>query len=739
MKLVLKVLLGLVLLVVLAVAVVFLWLDPNVFKPRIEALASEQGVHLEIRGDLSWQFWPSVGIEINDIALASAQTPNEPLASLASASLLVATRPLFDGELVVEHLLVEGARVDLVSDAQGRGNWENLIRANAEASPEDLARAKAAGADRATALSSSEEASSSDEPKPEGESGQALKLAVERISIADTEVSFKDEAKGSHTKARLASLVLNGFNLEDRPFDLSLDASAEVNDPAAFAKPLVAEVHLEAQMQMDAAINRFVLAGGQLALTLGEGASQARVATEFALTVEGLQEQLRYTGQLAVEPVNLKALLASLGQAVPETAREDALTRLSFSTDVVGSKNALTLAPVEMTLDDTTFSGELAVNDISKQALLVTLAGNSINVDHYLPPPAPDAEAGSSSSAPKGKAPAAETPPEAPIPLEPIRALNAQVSLDLAKAIVNKLTFENLRLRLSAKDGLVQLSEASLDTYQGHLQADATFDARGNKAKAAFNADMAGVRLQPLLADLEMNEKVQLTGALNLDATGTTSGVLASELFEKLVAEARFSGAEVTFAPINVEKYFCKMVSLVRDEAQSEDGKTSEEREWPEFTPLRALEGRVNIRDQKVTVDNFSAGVEQLLLATQGNLDLAGQTYDFRLPLTLLEKATSEQGCTVKSNYWLNRSLSLLRCKGSLENLQPLKDCGLDSKALESLTADYAKYRVQKELVRKLGGDNKNGENKDGESTGQDDTSKAVEGLLNRFLKKDKE
>ncbi len=726
MKLILKLFMLLLLLVILAVAFVLLFLDPNVFKPRIEKLAAQQGVHLDIAGDLGWRFWPSVGIDINDISVASVQTPDEPLASLKSASLLVATKPLFNGELQVEHLLVDGAKVTLTADEAGSKNWQKFTpqerKAAGELTDKQINDLKTQQAQQAQADSSPAEAN---------EEGRSLSLAVDKISITNSDFHFKDLATEQEVRAQLKTAELTGFNFANNPFALSTEATLTLQSDSAPGGTLPVDIELAATMQVDENIDRFELRDGKLQLFVGQ--DKVAVVSDFNANVQGLQGEMSYGASLAVKPFNLKELLAGLGVAAPETANPDALTQLSLNANATGGPNSFALAPIEATLDQTHLNGELSITDISTQALQLTLVGDSINIDDYLPPPAPEDEV--ASSVPATTAPGGgKTKPQAqeePLPLDAIRALNANVQFDFGKAIINKLTVENLRLRVTAKNGVVQLSEASLNTYQGQLLAQGQLDARGQRAKASFTADMTGVQLEPLLNDLQLEQDVKLTGGLNMKAKGNTSGAFASDLFKQLNAEAQLSGAEVTVAPLNVEKYFCKIVSLAKDEAKSADGKTSEQRSWPEFTEMSTLDGTIRLSNQVLTVENFEAGVEQLLLATQGQLNLAAETYDFRLPLTLLDKSTSAEGCTVKSNYWLNRSLSLLRCKGSLNNLSPLKDCGLDSKALESLTGDYAKYKLQKELTRKLGGDDTSGE--------KDDKTKAVEGILNRLLNQDKE
>jgi AsmA protein len=135
-KLILKILAAIVVLVVVAVLLV-LFFDLNFLKPRIEQTAREQGFDLRINGDLSWAFWPSLGVSVEDIRVAPASAPDKPVALLKQASLLVEVRPLFSGQVKVHHVRVDGAEINLVVDAKGKGNWEVETRETEAASAED--------------------------------------------------------------------------------------------------------------------------------------------------------------------------------------------------------------------------------------------------------------------------------------------------------------------------------------------------------------------------------------------------------------------------------------------------------------------------------------------------------------------------------------------------------------------------------------------------------------------------
>jgi AsmA protein len=759
-KTLLKVLVVLLLLIVLAVAALFFWLDPNIFKPRIKSLAAEQGVALEIAGDISWQFWPSIGIEVEDITVASLSAPDDQLAHLRSASLLVATRPLFDKQLQVEHLIIDGASLAFELDESGASNWSRLAdeaKRKAEragvADPAQVPADAMASADKAKKDATPPVSNESQEDA--GSSGGELQLAVEAISISDAQVSYSDAALSRTAEFRVNALKLTGFNTENQPFALSSDWLVSVKDPAMFAeRELQVAGELSADVQIASDLSKVSINSGDVTLDISGLDDEASVSTGFELEIENPTGELMFNGHVALAPVNVKTLLASLGQSVPVTAEDDALTHLSINTNVSGSARSMTLAPLTLELDDTTVSGEMAVTDLERMALEVTLAGDRINVDHYLPPPVAEKPPTNTTG---NTPPKTDKTPDKPsvasgdeplIPLDAVRALNARVRIDLREAIVSGLTMQNLRLRLNAADGLVQLTEASLDAYEGQLQASGKLDGRGSAARLSTKFEMQGLNVTPLLSDLELDEKIQLSGLMNLDATASSVGLTKNELTQAAIADANFNGAQVTVAPINVEKYFCQAISLTKSlrekdqapaEGEATDGKGAKqepraEQDWPELTEMHDLQGQIQLRQQVITIKSFTAGVEQLLMGLNGQIDLAGQTFDLRLPLTLEQPSTSAEGCTVNSNYWVNRSLSLLRCRGSITTLAPAKDCRLDSKALESLLGDYTKQRLKDELVRKLGGDEKNAEGD--EET--DPTKAAVKGLLNQFLNKDK-
>jgi len=668
--------------VVAAVALVFL-LDPNIFKPRLEALAQDQGLELNIDGNLGWQLWPNLGLEVRDIRLATVADPHTSLMNLEQASLRVQTWPLLSGRVQVHEI------------EQGRGNWETLTSSSASktAGPEaSTTDAEARGAD--------------------GASGSALELAVERISLQDATLNYRDMASGQSLTLAPLNLDVSGFNLQGESFDLALGWQAQINNPDWGAEPLAITGGVSGQTLLARDFDYLQLTQGQLTLDLARAGASGSIRLNLGLRAEGLLSEPAYTGQLSLAPFNPKKMMQLLSLPAIDTQRPEALTRLGLDMDFKGTNTRLTLDPIRLTLDDTHINGVLAVTDFERQALRVDLTGNQLNLDDYLPP-----------------APAEATEPEptdgdqALIPLDLVRGLDLNLRLAFDALTLTGLKARDIELHVRADDGLLTLEQARLQAYEGDLEVGGTLDARGQTAATDFSAQLNGLALAPLLSDLELDQDMQLTGALNGDLKGKTRGVTMNQLMESLTAEANFSGAQVRLAPLNVEQQFCQIVRMA-SRAESDPNQA-----WADYTQLTELSGRALVQNQVVELKDVRAGVERLTLGVQGQVDLQQALVDLTLPLRLGSESTSDQGCQVTSNYWINRSLSLLRCRGSLEAFNPAKDCRPDKEGLAQLAQDYARFRLEDKAKDKV--EEKTGELKERarEKLGED----AVEGLKKMF------
>ena len=665
MKIVLKSLGVIIVLLLVAIVAFVLLVDANRFKPRIEALARDQGVALQIRGDLGWDLWPSLGVAVNDVRVAALEAPEQSIAELQQASLMLKLMPLLRGEFQVDHIVIDGLHLALARDATGKGNWEAFSKPAAD-----------------------EPVTSAPVSSPDGSN---LTLDVEHISLTNTSLAFSDAQAGQASSVRDINLTMDGVNTRSEPFALVLGFVLEQAQPGSEKLTLAGK--LNGQLNIDSSLNNLGFNEGQLALDIS-GKGSAAVALAYSLNVTALQESPVYKGQIELKEMNLRKLLGALGIEL-ETARGDALGKFGLSAAIDGDTKKVKLDNLQLKLDDTHFNGSAAITNFETNAIRASLSGEALNADDYLPPP-------SEAETQPAMAPAEDTP----LPLDSLRTLNLNIKLALQKLIFNKIALQNVDAQILAKNGMLEHS-LNATAYKGKIAAKGQLDARNQLAQLQFDAGVEGLELEPLLKDMEMDSKFGLQGAVQVRALGSSQGNSTNALFKALRANANFSGAQVRLSPINLEQQFCKLVNLVN---QAEDPA----RAWEAYTEMNELSGSIKLRDQIMTIDSFKAGVEKLQLGSRGKINLATDEYDIFLPFKLVkDKAdtvtaeqvavtTSANGCSVGSYYWLERGLELLRCKGSFDEINPLSDCRPDKEMMVELTKDFAVYKVKEKHGAKI-------------------------------------
>jgi AsmA protein len=720
-KLIFKILAAVIALLLIAILVLVLFFDLNMLKPRIEAEARAQGVDLRIGGDIGWTFWPSVGVAVSDIRVAPVATPEEVLAELDKASLLVELMPLFKGNVVVHHVLVDGARIDLKVDRQGNGNWEKLT---AEKVPADVAQQQTGAAPAGS------DGSAPGEP---AEEGQELQLSVERISLSNSALNYTDEQSGQSVALQDIRLDVNQFNLQAQPFDVSLALKTRLESEGSAPMNIAVQSANRVQLQSD--LNGAKITGGDLSFVINDS---GKLSATYDLNLNDLQGDLRFDGSVKVPAFDAKALISALGTPL-QTSESYALTKVALETRVAGNKNSLQAEPLTITLDKTTLTGSFGISDFSRMAMKLAIKGDQIVADDYLAPETQAAAApagGSGGSSGGGSAAAPADGDEELIPLEMLKTLNLDANLDFDKITFADIPLEAVRVRLNAANGQVNLTQTDARVYDGTLAAKGSLDARGNTAVIRFDSALTNVQIEPAMKALELGDNFAIAGGINANLQANTRGLTMNQLVDGMQANADFSGAQVRFSPLNIEQKFCELVDLVNK--SDSQGLVA----WDPFTEMRELSGKITMANSVVNIESVKAGVHQLELGTNGKIDLAAGGYDLLLPMKLLNEETSENGCRVPGNYWINRSLSLLRCHGSLETLNPLTDCRPDAKGLANLTRDFAEFKLREKHGDKIDAAEQKVDQKKEEllqkldkKLGGEGDSDAAKGLLKGLLK----
>ncbi|WP_144207226.1 AsmA family protein [Shewanella donghaensis] len=201
---------GVVLLLVVYLTVFF---DPNSFKPQIvDAVKKQTGRDFVIKEDLSWSFFPSLGINLGGISLSnpenfSPSTLLEVNEAIASVSLM----PLLSQEVEIAQLSLDGLTMNMVTKKDGSTSFDGL---SGESASENVA--------------TETEAST-------GNSVELQSLQIGGVSITNTTINIIDEAAGTTQVFSLNSLTLGKFSLGNAA-DFAYDFSAQMPDMTVASK-----------------------------------------------------------------------------------------------------------------------------------------------------------------------------------------------------------------------------------------------------------------------------------------------------------------------------------------------------------------------------------------------------------------------------------------------------------------------------------------------------------------------
>ncbi|PIW59202.1 AsmA family protein [Shewanella sp. CG12_big_fil_rev_8_21_14_0_65_47_15] len=185
-KWLLAILVTLILVVTLYLTVFF---DPNDFKPEIvNAVKKQTGRELVIADDLSWTFFPTIGINLGGISLSNPEgfTPQSML-EVNKAIAEVALMPLFSKEIQIAQLSLDGAKINLVTRKNGSSSLDGLTG------------------------DSGGKSGPSTEPSSKT---QLTGIEVGGVAITNTQINMIDEAKGQTQTFTLDSFTLGAFSLD---------------------------------------------------------------------------------------------------------------------------------------------------------------------------------------------------------------------------------------------------------------------------------------------------------------------------------------------------------------------------------------------------------------------------------------------------------------------------------------------------------------------------------------------
>ncbi len=570
---------GVTVLVIALLLIVPQFIDIQKYKPEIEKQAEQAtGRPFSIGGDLRLSLFPWAVIGLSDVHLGNPPGYKEKdLLSVKSFDVEVKLLPLISRDVQVKRFVLDGLRLNLEKNKEGRGNWEGIGKTPDKAPPappKDTSR----------------------KPEEKTEGAFPIKaLEVGEFAVKNAAFLYLDQGTGEKREISGLTLTLQDVSL-DRPIRLMLTALLD-NQPLSVEGSVgpVGRDFGNAKIPLDVTLKAFK------ELSVGLKGSVVASTQHFDL---GLQ----------VAPFSPRKVFSAMGKPFPvATAIPKPCPGWALKATLKGSPDKVSISQGALDLDESKLSFSLNAKEFSKPDVAFDLNLDKIDVDRYLPSPPPKGAAKEE----KGKAASTVSKKTDYTPLRKM-VINGTVKVGMLTAMGAKV--QDVDLKVTGKNGLFHIDPLTAKAYQGAVSAKSALDVRQDVPKTNVDFQTKGVQAGPLLRDVL--KKDILEGTANADASIQMEGDDPDVIKKTLDGKGQFLFKDGAIKGID-------LAGMARN-AKAAFGLAKEGEQKPK-TDFSELNAPFTITKGLVNTTGTTMNSPLLRVQATGKANLVDESLDFRV------------------------------------------------------------------------------------------------------------
>lgn len=631
-------------LLVAAVIALPLLFDPNDYKPQINAAIERQiGREVTISGDIGLSVFPWLGLEIGRVTVANAQGfGDEPMAEVATAQVSVKLLPLLTRDIEVGTVSLDGLRLRLARNAEGRSNWADISQ-------------HLANADRAGVKDNQSDALESETPEAAPDNGFTLSsLQIGAIEINDAAVSWRDAGAGADYRATHVNLS-TGRLVDGEPVHLEFDGdlaapgrdfTADFNLVTRIEPNIVdqfyrfSDLNLSVIAEGEAVPNgkqQFSLSGnGEYDVTEGRAKLSGLSLQGAGLNITGnadgsdLNGEPVFSGRVTVKEFNPRAVMRELEIEAPATQDDDALSSAGFDAQFTATPDRAEFKQILATLDESSLKGSAQVQGFDNPAISFDLDLDQLDIDGYLPPGSAE-QAQTEKPAETG---GGDRQKQAEIDLAVLEDLRLDGKLSVGSLTAGNVNVSNAEMTVKARDGVLTIEPLRADLYDGNVRASVRVDASGDTPRYALKGNLNGLQFQPLLNDVADTDRVAALANMNIDIT--TAGKQVASMKRALNGSFGFDLRDGVFNGFNLAQLIASARSRLSGEPPAEAGNGLGA---DQQTPFSRFAASFNVNDGVMSGDNLKLVTPVINANGSGRYDLVRNALDYTINVTVAEDA----------------------------------------------------------------------------------------------------
>lgn len=612
--------------ILVAILALTIFVNPNQFKPLIVEQAQKQtGLELVIEGDISWQFFPSIGFELGHTELRNPQGFSKPnLFKVDTVGVDISVMPLFSQQLEIGNVTLDGAEFYIETKKDGSKNIDALTKAQTQQA----------------------EQASDTAPTQNGETqpaGSDWSINLAGVTVSNGSLEMQDKQAGSYTKLYDISLNLSEFAF-DNWTTADFGVKGEMNDQKFTAKG-------QADFKLEKGLANYALKNINFDATYSDPANKIESATIGLDTFEfdkvnnltyamkgdagGMKLDMQGAGQLSVDKAISKVQLDKLtlkstfeGDALPQSPMKvDMVSDLSFDL----TKNHLSFVLEKLTANAIALDGkaDVTLGDIPK--VRFALHSPNIDLDEFLGLDQQDSEGNKPASGGESAPAGSEVEPD----LSALKTLDVKGDITIDKFKAANAKMEAVKTSFTVNRGVFELTSFSSKLYQGTISATAKLDARKSPATYSVKKSIKGVKVQPLLIDVADNDKLEGTGNIDVNVTGKS--LTPTGIKKNLSGTVVINFADGAVNGINVAQ-------LIRENYAKFKGQKVEGTNEVKKTDFSAMTATLKLNKGVVSTDNMQAQSPLLRIRGKGTANYINETVNFTISTSVVGSLEGQGG-----------------------------------------------------------------------------------------------
>ena len=359
------------------------WLNPNDFKPQIVAMVDQAtGRHLTLTGELSWNFFPSVGIHVGAAALSNpAGFTQANFAQINSADLSLSWSALLHGDIAVSSMDINGLQVFLRQNGS-QNNWTFVFPT-------------AKTANGAAQIHNAQ--------------NQTMNFSIDSLDLSNAQLHYDNDQAKTHIAVSNVNVMINQLS-PDQAFPIALSGDVNVNDSLTgtvklntlcdydFFKNTVRfstlalqanmndrtdtghVTHLSTQIsgEIDVNLNQQTVFLNDISFDLNQ-----IVNGTMNLSVSGWSA-LNYIGDINLSAFSLPDLSTSLGMPFPVLPNKLVLQQVVVSAHLVGNAKKLSINPLKVRFTGTTMEGTVDITSFQPLRLSESVSADQLDASDFV-------------------------------------------------------------------------------------------------------------------------------------------------------------------------------------------------------------------------------------------------------------------------------------------------------------------------------------------------------------------